>query len=171
MRGPSARSSQTALELRRAFDAGFAQAPAGARAATEDLLALRIAGDPYAVRRGGVAGLFMDRQVTALPSPLPDFLGVAGLQGRLVPVYDLRALLGYAPAAVPRWLLLVLAPEPLGLACDGFEGQLRVTGELMAIAPAGSRRHVSQAVRTNPLRPLVDLASVIEAVRSRASRS
>jgi purine-binding chemotaxis protein CheW len=166
--GTSAGPSETALELRRAFDAGFARAPAAAGAAAEDLLAVGIAGDPYAVRLSEIAGLFKDRAITELPSPFPDFLGIAGIQGRLVPVYDLRVLLGYAPAALPRWLLLVLAPEPLGLACDAFAGQLRVTEELMAAAPAGSRRHVSQAVCTNPLRPVLDVASIVEAVRSRA---
>ncbi len=166
------RPSETALALRRAFDAPFAEAPPAAGAATEYLLALRLAGDSYAVRLGEIAGLFKNRQVMMLPSPLPHFLGVSGIQGRIVPVHDLGMLLGYTPSANPRWLLLVLAPEALGLAFDSFEGQLRAPREHIAAAPAGSRKHVSHATRTAELpRPIIDLASVVESVRNAARPS
>lgn len=169
MNDTSPRRSVTAVELRRAFDAGFADPPPAVSAMAEDLLGLGLAGDSYAVRLSEITGLFKDRHVTRLPSPLPDFLGVAGVQGSIIPVYDLRSLLGYPPTANPRWLLLILTPEPLGLAFDAFEGQFRVPRELIAAASAGSVRHVSQAVRTpDLLRHVIDVASVVEAVKSRA---
>jgi chemotaxis signal transduction protein len=159
----------TAVELRRAFDAAFAQPPPAVDAVAEDLLGLGLAGDSYAVRLSEIAGLFKDRHVTMLPSPRPDFLGVAGVQGSIVPIYDLQSVLGYPPTTNPRWLLLILTPEPLGLAFDAFEGQFRVPRELIAAASAGRVRHVSKAVRTaDLLRHVIDVASVVEAVKSQA---
>jgi len=162
-------ASPTVFELRRAFDAAFADPPPSPRAIPEYVLAIGLAGDPYALRLTEVAGLFKDRRVTLLPGPLPQFLGVAGIQGRLVPVYDLRRLLGYAPNTNPHWLALILAPEPLGLAFDSFEGQFTAPRERFAAAPAGGPRHLSQVVRTAEiLRPIVDVTSVVEAIRSQA---
>jgi chemotaxis signal transduction protein len=162
--------SETALALRRAFDAGFAQAPPSRPPAEEDLLAIRVAGDAYALPLGDIAGLFKDRRVIPIPSPLPELLGVTSLRGAIVPVYDLSALLGYPPGGSGRWLVLARAPAPVGLTFDAFEGQVRVPRR--TIRPAGeegARRHVGQAVRAGTiLRQLVDVASVIEAVKSGA---
>ena len=49
-------------ELRRAFDRSFAEAPGGAPEADalESLLAIRVGGDPYALRLSEIAGLFAD---------------------------------------------------------------------------------------------------------------
>jgi chemotaxis signal transduction protein len=161
--------SATALELRRAFDAAFAEAPATSPAPSEDLLAFRLAGDPYAVRLRQIGGLFKDRRLTLLPSPVPELLGVAGIRGSIVPVCDLRALLGYPPAGNTRWLLLTVAPEVVGMAFEAFEGQLRVRRESIVAAPAQGRRHVSEAVQIGDvLWHVVDVASVVEAVTSRA---
>jgi chemotaxis signal transduction protein len=161
----------TAVELRRAFDAAFAEPPPAVGAMTEDLLGLGfgLAGDSYAVRLSDIAGLLKDRHVTSLPSPRPDFLGVAGVQGSMVSVYDLGSVLGHPPTTNPRWLLLILTPEPVGLAFEVFEGQFRVPRELIALTSAGNVRHVSEAVRTaDLLRHVIDIASVVEAVKSQA---
>jgi len=34
---------------------------------------------------------------------VPELLGIMGFRGAMVPVYDLRALCGYAAGAAPRW--------------------------------------------------------------------
>ena len=167
MSQPPPGPAESSFEMRRAFDAVFAAAPPEASAPMEDLLAIDLAGVPYAVRLSEVAGVFKGRRVAKLPGPLPDFLGVAGIQGRLVPVYDLRMLMGHAAPAAPGWLLLVVAPDPLGLAFDALAGQFRVAREHVAAARSG-RMHVSHAVTAaGPLRHLLDVASVVEAIGSR----
>lgn len=171
MSDTSPRRSVTAVELRRAFDAAFAEPPPAASVTGEDLLGLGLAGDAYAVRLSEMAGLFKDRHVTMLPSSQPDLLGVAGVRGCMVPVYDLRSLLGYPPAANPRWLLLILTPDPLGLAFELFDGQFRVPRERIVSSVAGNVPHVSQAVRTaDLLRRVIDVASIVETIKSRARR-
>lgn len=165
----SARRSVTAVELCRAFDAAFAEPPPAASATGEGLLGIGLAGNAYAVRLSEMAGLFKDRHVTWLPSSQPDLLGVAGVRGLLVPVYDLPSLLGHPLAADPRWLLLILTPDPLGLAFERFEGQFRVPRERIVSSVAGNVPHVSQAVRTADLRRrVIDVASIVETIKSRA---
>ena len=163
----SAGPAETALELRRAFDAGFARAPDARESGLETLLALRIGGAPHAVRTSEIAGLFERQRVIPLPSPYPEFLGIAGFQGSVVPVYDLARLLGIEPTPVPAWRLLVRAPEPLALAFESFEGQFPVPREDLAHPPSGEGGERSRrAVRVAGLhRPVVEVSAVVAAIR------
>lgn len=161
---------ERAASLRRAFDRAFAERPQKAVVTLEDLLAVRIATDAYAIRLTEINGLFANRKVVPLPSPSPELLGVVGFRGGIVPVYDLRALLGYPRAAAPRWLVLASRPDALGLAFDQFEGHLRLPRE--HIAPADLRDsappHVREVARAPDLvRPIVSIASVVEAIKRR----
>src|SRR6185295_4421011 len=104
-------------ELKRSFDRSFAEAPRQQVAQVEDLLCVRIAGDRYAVRLSETSGIYVDRKIVGLPSPLPDLLGMAGFRGSVIPVFDLGALLGYDMTGdAGRWLLLVGTNEIVGLA-------------------------------------------------------
>ncbi len=171
MRGEPEAVVDLATELRREFDEGFAAPPPSAPAATESLLAIGLSGHPHALWMADVAGLFKDLRVTPLPGSVRDFLGVVALQGRVVPAYDLRGLLGYATAGTARWLVLVRAPEPLGLAFDSFEGQFTAPRVGGAATPADAPRDARQAVAApDVLRTIVDVASVVETVRNQAGR-
>lgn len=159
-----------AAELRQTFDLSFAQAPEGVSASTEAFLAIAIANgnssDLYALRLAEIAGLFADKKIVPLPSESTDLLGLTSFRGALIPVYDLRTLLGYsASAARPRWLVLVVAKTPLAIAFEHFDGYLSVTEDFIAkeSAQAQRRPHLTGALRTEDrLRPIVSLASVIE---------
>ncbi len=171
MKGTPTEADVTAAGLRRQFDQSFAAPPPSELAAVENLLAIGLAGRPHALWLADIAGLFKDRRVTPLPGPALDFIGVAALQGRLVPVYDLRRLLGYASTAGARWLALVRGPEPLGLAFDSFEGQFAAPREASGALSSGRSQHVRQVVSgAEILRPVVDVASVVETVRGQAAR-
>ena len=157
----------TADALRRAFDHSFAQARSAERPEYESILAIRIAGHPYAVPLSDIASLQVDRRIVAFPSHIPYFLGLIGLRGVMVPVYDLRALLGYTVVPDPRWLLLVRAPELVGLGFDLFEAHLRIEpGQRAATQPeALTAKHVSGLVRTpDATRPLIHIASLLQAI-------
>ena len=88
------READRVTELRDAFDRSFAQAPSTEAAAVENLLAIRVGAHPYALRMAEVSGLFADKKVTRLPSPVSELSGIAGLRGAVLPVYDLAMLLG-----------------------------------------------------------------------------
>jgi chemotaxis signal transduction protein len=162
--------SEKAEDLRRAFDRSFAELPHEERVQVEDLLAIRVGGDPFALRLHDVSGLFADKVVTALPSNVSELVGVAGFRGSIIPVYDLRALLGYAVSEPSRWMLVVAAK--VALAFDRFEGHLRVPRESIAVQPPSERaRHVTEVVRGGGVaRPIVHVPSVLEAIGARARR-
>jgi chemotaxis signal transduction protein len=156
-------------ELKRMFDQTFAEAPrSDAESPEGDLLAVSVGGDPYAIRLSEVAGLLSDRKVTWLPGSAIELIGLMGVRGALVPVYDLGALLGYSRAAVPHWFLIAAAVH-VALAIDRFDGYLRVPREAVSTesAPSGAKHspHVREVVRTAELvRPIIDMPSVLDAI-------
>lgn len=147
------------VELRRAFDDGFAVAVRGDLAGDTrgDVLAIRVAGDPYALRLGAVASLHADPRVVPLPSPVPSLRGLVGVRNAMVPVYDLAMLLGYPRAASPRWLILARA-APVGLAFETFDAHARTSA-------AGDVVEIDGVAR-----PVIDLAQVVDDISRRASR-
>ncbi|MBI1943736.1 MAG: chemotaxis protein CheW [Betaproteobacteria bacterium] len=160
--------ARTAADLRREFDCGFALKPATELEPFERFLAVRIAGDSYAIRAAHIGGLFAHRRIAPLPSPLSELLGVAGFRGQVAPVYDLAALLGYPVSDAPAWLVLARSPEPVALAFGAFEGQWLVSVQdvMTDSGNGGARSHVRGAVRTNGgMRPIVHLPSVLDEIR------
>jgi chemotaxis signal transduction protein len=161
--------SNTLAGLREAFDRSFAQAPALQTARSDEFLAVRVGGDPYAIRLSDIAALHRDRKVVSLPNRDAELLGIAGFRGMLAPVYDLAALLGYGHASAPRWLVLARGRAAVGLAFDLFEVQLRVARDNVSAEDGEqTRRHVRGAVRAgHVVRPLIHIASVLEAIARR----
>src|SRR5687768_16340417 len=94
--------------LRRDFDPSFRE-PLHDIAAIQhrDLLAIRVAGAAYALRLTDVVGLHGAAKLTRVPSAVPEFLGLLGVRGLLVPVYDLARCLGYQDKQALRWVALV----------------------------------------------------------------
>ena len=165
------RIGDRAEELRQAFDRSFAEAPREEVAHLEHLLlAIRIAGVPYALPLKELSGLSTGRRVTPLPTAVAGLLGIAGFRGTLVPVYDMRVLFGYPGTGAPRWLGLVGKELVIGLAFDDFDGYLRVPPEAITRQDAeGAPTLVHEVVQAGDLvRPLVHLPSVIDAIKQRA---
>lgn len=161
-----------AAELRNAFDRARALPfLSEVRERIENLLVLRVSGDAFAIRLGEISGLATDRKIIALPSPIPELLGIAAIRSRLVPVFSLAALLGYsAPATPGRWLVLCGTEEPVGLAINDFEGYLRVP--LSRVHAAGQKDDVSarvvHVVRTDDLvRNVVSIPALLEIIQRR----
>jgi purine-binding chemotaxis protein CheW len=164
-------AATSAARLKAAFDATFAAPIEESRAESIDLLALRLAGDPFAVRLRETAGLFADHKITAVPSPLPELRGLAGVRGTLLPVYDLAALLGYPLTERPRWLLAARG-APVCFAFDVFDGQLRVDAAELVTHEGSSTGRASEVVRAAAFSgPVIHLDSLIAALVKRAPRS
>jgi len=158
-------------ELRRAFDRSFAEAPRSDVTSLEDLLEITVGVTPYALRITEVAGLFVDRKITPLPTTVPELLGITGFRGSILPVYDLAGMLAYpvATATKPRWLAIAAA-LPVGLAFEGFDRHQRIPRD--AIVPQVRRdsqvRHVCEVFRSGErMRPIISVASILEAITSR----
>jgi len=142
--------SHTLDDLRRAFDQAFA-VPPPPLAALESLLVIAVDGASFALPIGELASLEARRKIVALPLDAPAFLGLAGIQGRLVPVYSLASLLGYTGQGADAgcWLAVCGAGDPVGLAFTGLTGYVRVAcSEVSALSEAErGRGHVQGVLR------------------------
>jgi chemotaxis signal transduction protein len=166
----SALSSRASV-LKKAFDDSFAQPVGLNQEHFENVLAIRIAGLPHAVRLAEVAGLHVNRRITRLPSSFAGFLGVTSLRGSFLPVYDLRILLGHASPEPPPWLI-VSAGAPVGLAFDAFDAHHRVRREneavgqkLQGASHTHSYAHEVLDIAGNKL-PVLSVAGVCAHIRS-----
>ena len=92
----------TAAALRRLFDESFAAPAASMTQRLEDLLAIRVGTDPYALRLSEIAGLHVGVRIVPVPSPAAQLLGIVGIRGMMSPVYDLAALLRYPSGKAAR---------------------------------------------------------------------
>jgi chemotaxis signal transduction protein len=171
---PRTATTRSASELAREFDRSFADPARAADEAVEELLALRVGGDAYAVRLRDVTGLVADRKIVPLPTPEPALLGIVGLRNGLAPVYSLAALLGYGPTAeAPRWLLLVGPGPQFALAFPEFDGHRRVARADVSSnqdAGAGGNAQVPELVRIDDTRRgLIGIAALTEVIRARVA--
>ena len=164
----AARINDRAADLREAFDQSFAQATRSDAGTVENLLGIRIGADAYALRLSELSGLFADKKVTWLPSHVSELCGVAGLRGAVLPVYDLGMLLGAPRAVAPRWIAVTAAAR-IGLAFEGFDGYLSVRDAV--IVPEARAEtpewHVREILQTEFARPIIHLASILEAIGRR----
>ncbi len=160
--GTSSLDSRAAA-LRHAFDAAFAAPPEAGGAATEDLLAIRVGGEPHVLRLVEIAGLFVDKTITRVPGGAAALLGIAGFRGAILPAYDLATLLGRPARVGARWLVVASA-APVAFAFDAFDGHLRA-GRHAIVRQEGA----GEFLRANgTVRPLVHLPSVLGAISARS---
>lgn len=125
--------AQRLLELRQSFDGSFARPLAAAAAAPQKLLSIRTGGHKIMLRLDEVAGIHACPRLVPLPAPRPALLGIAGVRGRVLVVYNLAALLGEdaAFAEAPRWLLVPRLCEQLALAVHAIEAFVQVAADAL----------------------------------------
>lgn len=165
--------AQRAADLRREFDRSFAEPPRADPELVEDLLAIRVGDEPFAIRLAQVSGLFVDRKITPVIGPAPEFVGLAGFRGAIVPVFDLGALVGQRPTTGARWLV-VAADAPVALAFHGFDGHLRLPRSAIARSDRAEHagRHVHEVLCVaGAVRPIVHIASVLDEVTQLAQQA
>lgn len=173
MRNESDVMMRRAADLALAFDRTFGEPHAGAAEETEGLLTLRTGAGTYAVRLAEIAGLFADRTIVRLPSPVPEFIGVVGLRQDVVPVYSLQGLLGDVMRGdAPRWLIIARAAHPVAFAFDQFEVYLRVPASAVLVsAGEAAPAHVRASVRlVDGVRRIVSIGALLETIEDHIRR-
>ena len=158
--GGAAPRISSAEALRRRFDESFASAHESSPEAVEDLLAIRLGADPHVLRLSQITGLSAGLEIVPVPSPFASLLGIVGIRGMMAPIYDLGVLLGYPPAADPRWTVFVRAPQTVGFAFETFESHLQV----MVSSVSGATVRAAGA-----LRPMIDMPSVVTMLKGQIS--
>ena len=160
-----------AAELRQAFDRSFALPPTQASPEVEDLLTIRVAGDPYAIRLREIAGMVAGRRVVPVPAVTLDLLGLAGIRGGVVPVFGLASILGYGevPGSL-RWMILCGAEDPIALAFSDFEGHLRLPKSSLHADEKlrATRQYVNQVASTEAeARAVIGIPLIVATIRNR----
>ena len=122
-------SRTSAAELARAFDARFAAAPPEAVGPVERLLVVGVGEARAAIRLRDLAGLFAVPRIARVPDGAPGLLGIAGVRGRVVPVFDLAALADRAMSTRgPAYLAIAAGLAPVGLLFRGAIEYVEVPG-------------------------------------------
>jgi purine-binding chemotaxis protein CheW len=122
------------------------------REATEDFLAIRVAGEPFALRLSETARISRAPRVVAVPSASASVIGVAAMRGTLLSVHCLARLLGYS-GGTHEWIAIARDTD-VALAFEAVDAFVRV--------PRGS----TGALRSGEVvRPLVDLIAVMQSVK------
>ncbi len=162
------------LQLREAFDRGFALPAAEPGELKQELLILGVGADRYAVKLEAVLGVDHGRKIVPLPSRAPGLLGLAGLRGELTPVFSLASLLGCgAESDSPPWLIVCRSQPRMALAFDRFEGSVRVAREDVSTAEPeeGSQPLTRQTARLGPsVLYVIDVPSTVAAARKRVEK-
>lgn len=163
-------ASDLASDLRLAFDQVFAVPPQARIEEFENLLALRIRGDLFALDVREIAGVEAAGTIVPLPSASPGCLGITGIRGGLVPVYSLALLLGYqADRDGSRLLAIPRTPDALALAMGDFEGYLRIPKSHLHEPQDASRKHVHRFADVgSTVRAVVSVPSVVAMIRNGA---
>ena len=165
------------IDLRESFDRSFSEPELERAAATLALLSIRVGRERYAVRLSDIGAIEADRTITPVPSEHSDLLGIAGVRGAVVAVFDLATLLDLPRSEGPRWLVLAKG-APLAFAFGAFEGQFVVSAAAVASAEAGRAGRVRDVVRraasdgaasdadTQSL-PLIDIPALVAVLERR----
>jgi len=165
-------SSLSVAALRQEFDASFALPPRETARDLVDLLAIRVAGRPYALRLAEVGGVATGRRATRVPSPLPALAGLVGLRGMLVAVFDLGVLLGHSPeAGTSRWVAVCGGRPDLAVAFNEVEGHLRLPPTALELREDTAGGLVEQVIRSESgLRPIVSIPWIVRVVSKQSGR-
>lgn len=162
-------SNDLVAQLREAFDVTFARPSSVQGEALEGFLGIRLGEHPYALRLTEISALVTGKPVTALPSPLPDLLGLAGFRGNLVAVYSLTSLLGH-PAVKrtetrPRCLVLHVSGR-VAFAFEQLDGHLRAPAT--SIVAETSQKHIN-GLLTGETRAIISLGSVLRTIEEQVA--
>lgn len=160
-----------AAQLREAFDRTFA-VPAASQTTKQDesLLSIRVGEHPYALMVKELSAVTSNRKVVAIPSPLSEMSGIAGVRGGIIPVYSLALLFGHGRQDDECWLVLCQPDDPIGFAFTELEGYIRVPlVQLQAAKQEDTKhKHVKQVIRTGDrLRPVISIVSLVELISTR----
>lgn len=156
--------------LRASFARAFAEPPMP-EPACEDLVTIGVGGGRFALRVAELRALERRRAIVPLPTGLPGSLGLTTLRGRVVPVYDLGAIVGH-PGGEVAWLAFVERPEAVALGFASFDGFARVPCEAFTRDTSQARPVVPELVRLDAVtRGVLDLRAAVNWISLRAGEA
>lgn len=116
----------------------LARPVAAARRETGADLVLRVSGERYAIAAAEVLSASALTRLTPLPHSPPELAGLTSRAGRVLPVFDLRAVLGLPLATLPehgRMVILGTVDAPVAVTVDAIDAVETSTAEALAEPP------------------------------------
>jgi purine-binding chemotaxis protein CheW len=108
----------------------------------EPLLILRIGGDRYGLAPVAVRAVTELRKITPLPHVPPRVLGLTSRGGSVIPVFELRAVLGLPLTTLPEYGRIVICGEDcdeIALAVEAVEQSTAVSADdITPLPPSAS---------------------------------
>lgn len=122
------------------FDQAFANPPELAAPAADGYLAFRLAGEPFAVSQRELAGVLSDCRVVSVAGRA-GLLGIAGVRGRVVAVFDLAQLVMNSPTPFSdrQWLIWSAAQRDAAFCAERFEDYIVLGARGVKLERAGSK--------------------------------
>lgn len=150
---------------------------AGAETITEEsklgLLIIEIAGERYGVRSSSVHEIVRHRQWTAVPGAPPTLPGIISQRGLILPIVEMRALLGLPETELQRSARFVVVQHneiDMALLVDSVIDLASIADSTFSLPPGATESRRDRFVRgmtdieNRPL-ALLDLDAVIAALR------
>ncbi len=154
--------------LAKAFDASFAEPISDRRVVTRDYLVLRLEGRLFAIRVDELASVHKQRTIAPLPSPPRSCLGLAGVRGQVVVVYDFGELVGQGSARSGGWLLQSKKNPEVAFAVPEAERYLRAKAdEFVPRETEGDDACVGALTEESTTLSVISLGRLVEAIASR----
>lgn len=115
--------NKSAFQLKEEFDEQFASPRVLMPTRTDEFLIIRVGASRFALRVQELGGMFRCPKVIPFPSENAAVMGLLGVQGSIVVVYDTGMLLGATAArSATGWILLRRTDRSCGLFFDAPEG-------------------------------------------------
>lgn len=155
--------------LRRAFDESYALPLKEEGLAQVKVLTVMVAGRPVVLRLDALRGVHHRRRIVPVRGGFPEVIGLSGLNGEIVPVYDTAQLLGIGTGSRHwQWWALAKHPEPVGFAFERLEGYAALPETAFTHATDGAEPFVDAYVNgPQGLLRVIDLERLVRSILAR----
>ena len=112
-----------------------------------ELLAFTLVGEEYAIDILEIQEIIKLPEITSLPRIKDFVLGIVSLRGTIVPIVDLRKMMGLGDteySRATRVLVIRSEDEPIGIVVDGVTSVLRIEREAIEPKPRTMQRGSSE---------------------------
>ena len=112
-----------------------------------ELLAFTLVGEEYAIDILEIQEIIKLPEITSLPRIKDFVLGIVSLRGTIVPIVDLRKMMGLGDTEYSRGtrvLVIRSEDEPIGIVVDGVTSVLRIEREAIEPKPRTMQRGSSE---------------------------
>lgn len=160
-------------QIREEFDASFAKPHQETAYDLEAFVTIQVGERPYALRITELSGIYADIRIARVPSKNPAALGLCGIQGAGLPVFDLAQLLGEPRLNHPlRWIAVSAGRDPIAFAFSQFEGYSQVSlRDLGEVAESQTTLTGGVLRLTQEHRPVIRITSLVTLIRDSETAS